>query len=363
LEGQRLYFPNLNGLRLIAAAMVFIHHLEHIKSKCNIHNYWENYSSIKLMGKIGVVFFFVLSGFLITYIILNESNSVNINFKRFYLKRFLRIYPLYILIVFLSFFLFSKIQFSILPIEYKDLMESNFYKKLVLYILIFPNFVSNYGVMPFSSHTWSIGVELQFYLFWPFFLFYFKRNKLKFILWFIFIFIFFRLLADFYENDFSYLKQISSHMKYNLRFDSMAVGGIFAVLYIQKNKFLSLFQNIWFFYFILFFTLCCIAFGIRFPYINYEFYSFLFAILILNFALNKKLEYALEFSTLSFLGKISYGIYMTHPISIVIGINICSYFGILSDTFILIITASITVVLSTISYYFLELYFLKLKNI
>ncbi|WP_164891118.1 acyltransferase family protein, partial [Botryobacter ruber] len=68
---NKIYFPNLNGLRFIAAFVVIIHHMEQIKSLLGLQNYWSN-PFISVVGKLGVVLFFVLSGFLITYLLLVE---------------------------------------------------------------------------------------------------------------------------------------------------------------------------------------------------------------------------------------------------------------------------------------------------
>ena len=61
-----LHFPNLNALRAIAALLVLIHHIEQFKNVFKLDNYW-NIPFIQVIGKLGVVLFFVLSGFLITY--------------------------------------------------------------------------------------------------------------------------------------------------------------------------------------------------------------------------------------------------------------------------------------------------------
>jgi peptidoglycan/LPS O-acetylase OafA/YrhL len=68
LKKEKIYFPNLNGLRFIAAFMVIIHHLEQIKFVLGLKNYWDN-SFVLVIGKLGVILFFVLSGFLITYLL------------------------------------------------------------------------------------------------------------------------------------------------------------------------------------------------------------------------------------------------------------------------------------------------------
>src|ERR1700740_1515785 len=98
MNKQKIYFPNLNGLRFIAAFLVIIHHTEQIKSMLHIHSL-AKISFVAKAGKYGVILFFVLSGFLITYLLLAEENTFKkISIRQFYIRRMLRIWPLYFLI-------------------------------------------------------------------------------------------------------------------------------------------------------------------------------------------------------------------------------------------------------------------------
>jgi peptidoglycan/LPS O-acetylase OafA/YrhL len=86
MDKQRVYFPNLNGLRFIAAFLVIIHHIEQFKAIFKLDNYWETVPFIEVIGFLGVVLFFVLSGFLITYLLLAEESSFKaISIRRFYI--------------------------------------------------------------------------------------------------------------------------------------------------------------------------------------------------------------------------------------------------------------------------------------
>src|SRR3954471_16382358 len=110
-----IYFPNLNGLRFIAALLVIIHHTEQIKDLFGLNSHWKNYH-IWILGKLGVTLFFVLSGFLITYLLLTEKKEFNTIFiKNFYIRRILRIWPLYYLVTILSFFVLPHISFLNIP--------------------------------------------------------------------------------------------------------------------------------------------------------------------------------------------------------------------------------------------------------
>src|SRR5215213_8378112 len=120
LSGQyeykgRVYFPNLDGLRFIAALLVIIHHVEQLKSIYRIPNHWGS-AFVQIIGEQGVVLFFVLSGFLITYLLLEEEKTTGtIRVRNFYLRRVLRIWPLYFFIVFISLAILPKIPMFVLP--------------------------------------------------------------------------------------------------------------------------------------------------------------------------------------------------------------------------------------------------------
>ena len=156
MEKQKIYFPNLNGLRFIAAFLVIIHHIEQIKSIFNVENYWETVPFIGIIGKLGVILFFVLSGFLITYLLLLEQEKGGIIIRKFYIRRILRIWPVYYLYLFISllfvYFIYNQV----------DLYSTLFY---VFFAANIP-FVFGFSLQ-FVDHFWSIGVEEQFYLFWP----------------------------------------------------------------------------------------------------------------------------------------------------------------------------------------------------
>jgi peptidoglycan/LPS O-acetylase OafA/YrhL len=94
---QENYLPGLNTLRFFAAFLVIISHAQQSVNKLNISNFT---APILNRGKDGVEFFFVLSGFLITYLLCKEINKTNtVSIKDFYLRRVFRIWPLYFIII------------------------------------------------------------------------------------------------------------------------------------------------------------------------------------------------------------------------------------------------------------------------
>jgi len=100
---KKQYFSNLDALRFLAFLGVFLYHHNYLFS-----NVFRKHDQLRILfdqGESAVSFFFVLSGFLITYLLLFEKNaSSKINLRAFFLKRALRIIPLYGLIIGIGFY-------------------------------------------------------------------------------------------------------------------------------------------------------------------------------------------------------------------------------------------------------------------
>ena len=161
-------FPGLNGLRFYAALLVVVAHVEVAKSQIlGVASVFERMPLRLDVGSLAVRFFFVLSGFLITYLLLAERETAgSIDVPRFYLRRALRIFPLYYLIVLLAFTVFP----LLLPGDpmYDIHRQTQALPRLILYLAFLPNvgLVAS-PLVPGAGHLWSIGVEEQFYWFWP----------------------------------------------------------------------------------------------------------------------------------------------------------------------------------------------------
>lgn len=362
MDQQKIYFPNLNGLRFIAAFLVVIHHIEQFKSLLGIENYWDIVPFIGIIGKLGVVLFFVLSGFLITYLLLAEEHTFKtINIKKFYIRRILRIWPLYFLIVVLAFLVLPNIGLFTIPYFGKDVIYHKLMLKLILYALFFPNLaVSLLGFVPYVSHTWSIGTEEQYYLVWPLILKYFVKHRIFLM---VFIIAFYILIAEFLKSgaiDFLPYSTDKTLWK-TFSIDCMAIGGIYAILLFNKNKILQVLLNKYLFYATIILVCGLMYKAVYIPHIHYEFYSVLFGIIILNFAANNQINISLENSVLNYLGNISYGIYMYHPIGIVLALSISKLIHWQTNWFIYPLSFMVTVLLAGLSYRYFEKYFLKYK--
>jgi len=372
-DTDRVYFPNLNGLRFIAALTVIIHHIEQQKADYSLPNHFGN-STIQLFGELGVVLFFVLSGFLITYLLLEEERTTNtIHIRNFYVRRILRIWPLYFLIVILGLLILPHIHLFDVPNYDLAKVYRNLPEKILFYIFFLPNLVSPLlGIVPYAAHTWSIGTEEQFYLTWPVILKSVKKYRL--LLMFIIVggYLFFARALYSSRTDFLPFKDAIRAFWPTFNIDCMAIGGFFAIMLHTKSPLLKFFQNKYLFYFALGFTITLLYKGIYFPiltvdhvkfqYLYKEFYSLWFGIIILNFASNPEIGINLESKALKYLGKISYGLYMYQPIGIALAFQVALFFPQAFNLIFYSLSMTFTVVISAASYKYFEAYFLKFKG-
>jgi peptidoglycan/LPS O-acetylase OafA/YrhL len=123
----KVYFPGLHGLRFFAAMMVVFSHVELMKDYHGYPNLYASNLAVYESGRMGVTLFFVLSGFLISYLLLTEKKITgSISVKKFYGRRILRIWPLYYLLVILTFIVLPRIGFFAVP-NYSAAMPTYFW--------------------------------------------------------------------------------------------------------------------------------------------------------------------------------------------------------------------------------------------
>lgn len=367
MSKDKRYFPNLNGIRCIAALLVVFHHLEQAKHAFGIPSIYH-YPIIQHAGRLGVGLFFVLSGFLITYLLLDERGRFgNVDAKKFYLRRVFRIWPIYFLIIGLSLFAFPHWDLLYFP-GANEKLAVHATERLVLLALVLPNFAFVLYDLPYwCAQTWSIGVEEQFYYLWPWLIKYPKR-KFFIILIFLIATVALLLLGLHFLNPSEDTKnEIIGTFLGQFRIQTMALGGLCAYLvYYEKTKILNfLFRKdvqliVYGALLILFFS------GIHF-FGFLELYAVFFGFFVLNASCNKDSIINLENPVMSYLGKISYGLYIYHVFVIVIMINILSkYAAGLSDSsyqiVLYVLSFPASVLVSSVSYHFLEKPLLAYKD-
>ncbi len=365
----KVFFPNLDGLRFFCFLSVFFFHSfgsQKIDMQQN-----EVYIFIKQHlfrnGMLGVNFFFVLSGFLITFLLLVEKqNFKKIKIGNFYLRRILRIWPLFYFCVVFGFFIFPQIKqaFGEVPNEPA---------RLAYYVTFLSNFDIVYNTFPDSSVLgvlWSVSIEEQFYLFWPLVIAFVPKRWLPVTLLLL-------IIASFiFRMEHAGDRRVQIQHTFSCISDLM-VGGIFAYLSMYSKKFVEMIRTAprrtWV---VLYISVAVLYF---FSFEIFKSNAILIAlerlVISLSFALviveQCYAEHSLfkmsTYKTISKLGKYTFGLYCLHSIGGLIanrglgllGVN-NNYFGILVIE--PIVSLSISIIMAIISYHFYELPFLRLKE-
>ena len=172
------YRPEIDGLRAIAVLSVIIYHAGF---EINISN-----QIYKLLpgGFLGVDIFYVISGYLITYLILEKIKNNTFTFTDFYERRIRRLLPI-LFVVILSSIIAGYI--LMMPNQLKDLSGSAISSLLFLsnfWFFLTDNYFADESLLKPLLHTWSLSIEEQFYIIFPPLLYFFHKKKLNFFLFF-----------------------------------------------------------------------------------------------------------------------------------------------------------------------------------
>lgn len=358
---KKIQFPGLNGVRFVAAFLVIVDHTELFKSYLGYPTLWSNSYSAYL-GAFGVSIFFVLSGFLITYLLLEEQQEAPIRIRHFYLRRILRIWPLYYLILVLGFFVIPHMDFFQVPIYSRDMGDS--LPRLLLFLGLAANVAFVYlPTVPFANVLWSVAVEEQFYLFWP----HVVRIKRK-LLWIMLALLAGYLALKFYAGS---LDRQFELLVIRTRFSAMIIGGIGAYLVFNQKGVIQFLHSRVLQVVLLVLFVCMgmdwIDFK-SFTWIQDELISLVVCGLIINIATNPMSLLSLENRVFAYFGKLSYGLYVYHLFAVVLvlkGIPVVIDFQALPDWIGYPLTLGtilgLTTGISYLSYRYFESYFLRKK--
>lgn len=374
MANNRVYFPNLNSMRFLAAVMVIIHHVEMAKHWFGLPNIYTNSFVGGVFGKLAIISFFVLSGFLITYLLLEEHRrSATISIKSFYWRRILRIWPVYYLVVILSLFVLPQFSFLDIP-GLSEHIGDAFTFKSILYLTFLPNLgYTLYEHIPYASQTWSVGVEEQFYLLWPVLMLFALRTK-KVLHVLIGVISFYLLVKVGIAATYSFDYEIGRASKIwqfwdHFAIDCMAIGGVGAyLLFYKKERILRVLYNKYL-QVALYITLTIITVkGLAVSWFTSELYAILFVIAIINLSSNKRNILNLEYKWLNYFGKTTYGMYMYHNLVLIVVLKLMLMYstldvsswtgGVIYHTISLVVT----MILAAISYEYFEKPFLGIKE-
>lgn len=292
------YIKGFDTIRALAVCLVIMEHwgplIKPSGVTAGILNLFFHY------GAFGVVLFFVLSGFLITNILLYEKDRIKENqylpvIKNFFVRRVLRIFPIYYLFIFTCY-------------------ACNFpaVREHIGYLLTYTSNILLYNSVYVLSHTWSLAVEEQFYLVWPWLIILVKRKYLKYV----FLSAIVIGIVSKYMALFVYHHEYAS-LVINC-FDSFGIGALYA--YVRRDEALTHRFEREFKIVLpaLLFLAWRVALFSGFPlvYIYDKTLDSVIGVALIMFVLNNKnlwvKKYILENRVLNFIGKISYGIYLYH---------------------------------------------------
>lgn len=230
MQREKIHFENLNGLRFIGAFMVFLFHAFTINREV-----WGDFfestpfiliRKITSIGHYGVNLFFVLSGFLITYLLLKElreRGKIHVGF--FLIRRILRLWPLYFVIVLFGFFVFPHLPFGI-----QTLHE---FWRYSLFLSNFDEIINgSRDSLNFLTATWSVSIEEQFYIGWALVIGFFQWKTIRsFQIFFLLVIIssFIFRLCNATDQSLIYYHTLSV-------ISDMAIGGLLATWVFEKPE-------------------------------------------------------------------------------------------------------------------------------
>jgi peptidoglycan/LPS O-acetylase OafA/YrhL len=375
LSTDKKYFANLDGLRFILAVVVFAMHSLLGKTLDQVIHFDFLQRLIKVFssGDLGVSFFFVLSGFLITYLMFEEKESTKeFSLTNFYIRRSFRIWPLYFCVLGFSFFVYPLLKTGF------GHLDQNPFRLLyqAFFLANFDNiFVQHHHLVHVApmmvSINWSVSIEEQFYLLWP--LIFLSIPPRKFWIVCLLLILLSWVFRIYYYHDGAILYYHTLSVVSDL-----AIGGLGAYLSFYNVSFLMILKElnrsiIVFVYCIGFMLLIYHdrwfdTFFIHTTFRNIQAMFFCFIILEQNNCDRSFFKMG-NSRRLSSLGKYTYALYMLHPIGIQFAIIFFRYAGLAQDQsfyFSMLyvgISFFVSLSLSIFSYFLLERHFLRWRSL
>jgi peptidoglycan/LPS O-acetylase OafA/YrhL len=330
-----------------------------------------HYLNFFSFGWIGVDLFFVLSGFLITGKLV-ESLGAEHYFRTFYIKRILRIVPLYYVILVVFFVLIPSLLPSLVSVSFKDLQHGQIY--YWTFVVNIFDAVHGWPVNVTLIHFWSLACEMQFYLFWPFIIYFFYNQGKGLVIILIFFCItgiLFRIGGQFFLP----LNDIYRYVLLPCRIDAFSAGALL-YLFLRRDKITAHKSKL---LFSAFMVLTIVLVGMAVKKINWHYsidlvgkYGYtldaIFWATLMGFFLCGGQHFMKRILTgrlMTGLGKYSYGMYIFHwPLYIIISRQFIFNVSTQNKTWLLAAVAFVTTCLcSFASYHLLEKHFLKLKQV
>jgi peptidoglycan/LPS O-acetylase OafA/YrhL len=321
-------------------------------------------------GWTGVDLFFVLSGFLITGKLI-ESLDTEHYFRNFFINRILRIVPLYYFVLLLFFVLLPFLLPSLVSVSFKELLQEQIY--YWTFAVNIRDAVHGWPLNVTLIHFWSLACEMQFYLLWPFIIYFFYNQGRQLM----FILIFFCIAALLFRIGGQLFFPFNDIYRYVLlpsRIDAFSAGALL-YLFLRKDK-LATHKTKLFITALMAFTIVLVLMAVKKSAWHYSVdmarkfgYTLdaVFWVTLIGFFLSIKRHFMKRIFSgrlMTGLGKYSYGMYIFHwPLYIIISRQYIFNVGTHDKTWLLAAVAFVaTCFCSFASYHLLEKHFLKLKQ-
>jgi peptidoglycan/LPS O-acetylase OafA/YrhL len=307
-----------------------------------------------------VTVFFVLSGFLITWLLLKENDrSGTVSLSGFYMRRVLRIFP--------AFYCYWVLLIALLLVTHKAIpwphAWSSFFYTSNYYIALFGDPENGF------SHTWSLAIEEQFYLLWPLAFLLWRRNLVRLTTYLVCIicavWLYRAALVFLLKVDPAYI-----YAAFDTRLDHLMVGCLLAVV-LKRGAFSAFWEKVCANVYLQFLTVALLAGSIFLGELWYDRYRdvfgfavepLLFALLVvqlIRFCTSLPWRW-IEWPVLRYLGRISYSLYLYQQITLYPVRKALAAQPVIIQ---LAVAIGLTVVVATASYYLIERPFLKLKKV
>jgi len=356
VAAPKFYFPELDGLRFLAFMLVFVHHAPNLDL--------PGWSVIHDYGWVGVDLFFALSAFLFVKLLAREHERTGtISIRKFFVRRCLRIWPLY--------FLFCLLMLILTSVSHRG----PFFSWRALGLFTFTDNIfsacDGYNPVAYSAHLWTISYEEQFYVFIPFLLlFLFRAPRSKIVLTLSGIALAFTLIRVILiwlkaPHPAIWVLPVS-------HFESILLGIVvgfkgFDVLFARVPAGLVLALG-----------LVCGWFVTRLGPVDIIQWRLMLSYVLIGLSTSLALYFVfrtgkarwmawLARGPCVFLGKISYGLYVYHLLGLAVGWKLLHQFGPWrthdpAPAIIFVAALGITVAMASASYFMLERPFLKIKE-
>lgn len=350
LSKDKEWYPSINGWRSVGVILVIFSHLNikyPVFDRFSDNLIWGTITSFIHDGNLGVNVFFIVSGFLISSLLIEEErNFKKISIRKFYMRRFLRIFPAYYFLLLVYFILQL---YDVIEISDRSWFTS----------LVFIKYI-NWFMEYLTSHLWSLSIEENFYLLFPLLFLLGDKFRKRVV---IFLFLMPPISRVVYHfSDHMWINNLS----FTSRIDAICIG-CFCAFY--KDWILEKIGKSWKNWFYLavigmfslrFLNMLSYRFELEILFVpfgvTYGTFANVFIALIIMYSIygpQKWLYRFLNTRIMTFIGMISYSLYLWQQLFIyadlgwfsVLPLNIICFFG-----------------MALISYYFIERPFLKLKT-